>query len=633
MKTGKPERRGEKAPLDFLGVRAHPSRLWLALWFVLGAILVGSTSWLVIRGEPTYEGRRLSLWLEELTGNPPGSPRRAAAEEAIRHMGTETLPHLLVYLRKDPPDAGREMNAWLDRQSWIDFRFPSPPDRSYQAVEAFKVLGPTAQPALPRLAEMVLDRKQCNEVAVCLAALGAPAIAALTNALSSTNRYVQMGALIGLGEMGPEAKPAIPAIITKIQGRDRMLSGIAIRALGELGDEAKPSLPLLSQLLAGTNTTLDAAFALSQLGSEGTLVLLTSLTNESGAARFGAVAALNPEFHRASVARNRRQRDFGFAGASRLFDVLTAMARNDWHQATQNGAIVPCLAEEFGNTDGAVRAKVAAMLGDCGFKAASANAWLSNALTDVDATVRQRAAEALARMPGEFREGGVVRGPQDRKRLALVFTGHEFAEGGEIILDELARHHAKGSFFLTGHFLGNPDFEPLVLRIMREGHYLGPHSDQHLLYCPWEGPKKTLVTQEAFREDLAANLLKIQHFGIDRTTIPFWLPAYEWYNQQIADWSIQMGLTVVNGTPGTRSNADYTEDAAPNFVPSDAIVESILTKERTDAHGLNGFLLLLHLGSGPARTDKMHRHFGRLLDDLAAKGYEFVRVDELLHKE
>ena len=42
------------------------------------------------------------------------------------------------------------------------------------------------------------------------------------------------------------------------------------------------------------------------------------------------------------------------------------------------------------------------------------------------------------------------------------------------------------------------------------------------------------------------------------------------------------------------------------------------------------FLFLLHVGSGPGRTDKFHYRFGELLDQLAAKGYQFVRVDELL---
>ena len=46
---------------------------------------------------------------------------------------------------------------------------------------------------------------------------------------------------------------------------------------------------------------------------------------------------------------------------------------------------------------------------------------------------------------------------------------------------------------------------------------------------------------------------------------------------------------------------------------------------------MNGFILLLHVGSGPGRHDKFHDRFGELLDYLDSKGYQFVRVDELLN--
>jgi peptidoglycan/xylan/chitin deacetylase (PgdA/CDA1 family) len=230
----------------------------------------------------------------------------------------------------------------------------------------------------------------------------------------------------------------------------------------------------------------------------------------------------------------------------------------------------------------------------------------------------------------ELREGGIIRGPRNEKKIALMFTGHTFAEGGPAILDQLDRHHARASFFLTGDFLANPDFKSMVGRMIKEGHYLGPHSDKHLLYCPWEGLKKTLVSREVFTADLENNLRKIEGFGIKRPRIKYWLPAYEWYNQEIVDWSKSLGLTLVNFTPGTRSNADYTEDNAKNFVSSKTILESIIKKEQQDPDGLNGFFLLLHIGAGPARTDKMSARFGELLDYLSGKGYQFVRVDELL---
>ncbi len=56
--------------------------------------------------------------------------------------------------------------------------------------------------------------------------------------------------------------------------------------------------------------------------------------------------------------------------------------------------------------------------------------------------------------------------------------------------------------------------------------------------------------------------------------------------------------------------------------------QNILAYEQKDPHGLNGFLLLLHLGS--QRQDKMHVRLDPLLDQLAARGYSFVRVDEML---
>ncbi len=230
----------------------------------------------------------------------------------------------------------------------------------------------------------------------------------------------------------------------------------------------------------------------------------------------------------------------------------------------------------------------------------------------------------------ELREGGITRGPKDRKRIALAFTGHSFAEGGKAILDALSEHEAKGSFFLTGEFLANTNFHSLARRLVKEGHYLGPHSDKHLLYCPWEGPKTTLVTRAAFESDLESNLRKIEGFGVKRPRIRYFLPPYEHYNAQIVEWAKGMGLTLVNYTPGTRSNADYTGEADKNFVSSKAIFDSILAREERDSNGLNGFILLLHIGSGPGRADKFHTRFGELLDQLVARDYQLVRIDRLL---
>jgi hypothetical protein len=38
---------------------------------------------------------------------------------------------------------------------------------------------------------------------------------------------------------------------------------------------------------------------------------------------------------------------------------------------------------------------------------------------------------------------GIIRGDKNRKAIALSFTGHEFAEGGATILNELQKHRAR----------------------------------------------------------------------------------------------------------------------------------------------------------------------------------------------
>ena len=66
----------------------------------------------------------------------------------------------------------------------------------------------------------------------------------------------------------------------------------------------------------------------------------------------------------------------------------------------------------------------------------------------------------------EYAEGGIVRGPKEKKRIALEFTADTFSTGAGTILDELDRHHAKASFFLTGNFLRNSENQALVRHII-----------------------------------------------------------------------------------------------------------------------------------------------------------------------
>ena len=55
-----------------------------------------------------------------------------------------------------------------------------------------------------------------------------------------------------------------------------------------------------------------------------------------------------------------------------------------------------------------------------------------------------------------------------------------------------------------------------------------------------------------------------------------------------------MGLSVVNFTPGIRTNADYTAPDMPNYLSSDEILHSLYQFEKENSHRLNGCIILIH---------------------------------------
>ncbi|MCK4343914.1 MAG: hypothetical protein KAX05_01410 [Bacteroidales bacterium] len=90
-----------------------------------------------------------------------------------------------------------------------------------------------------------------------------------------------------------------------------------------------------------------------------------------------------------------------------------------------------------------------------------------------------------------------------------------------------------------------------------------------------------------------------------------------------------MGITIINFTPGTLSNQDwiYPEPGKP-YYSSDTIYNSILDYEKKFV--LNGFILLMHIGTDPRRTDKYYYRLDGLLETLERKGYSFVLVNQAI---
>lgn len=228
--------------------------------------------------------------------------------------------------------------------------------------------------------------------------------------------------------------------------------------------------------------------------------------------------------------------------------------------------------------------------------------------------------------------GAIVRGDTLSRDIALVFTGDEFGDGGKVIRKTLKANKVKASFFLTGRFYKNPEFRKLITGLKKDDHYMGAHSDDHLLYCDWTKRDSLLVTEEQFKVDLRKNYERMAEFGIRKGDATYFLPPYEWYNRAISQWTAEEDLTLVNFTSGTRSTADYTyPEMGKSYRSSEEIYRSIVEYEQKDKNGLNGFILLIHIGTDPRRTDKFYNRLDGLLKDLKGKGYRFRKIDQLLN--
>ncbi|MBS1921871.1 MAG: glycoside hydrolase family 9 protein [Bacteroidetes bacterium] len=102
----------------------------------------------------------------------------------------------------------------------------------------------------------------------------------------------------------------------------------------------------------------------------------------------------------------------------------------------------------------------------------------------------------------KYDNGGIIMGDTTKKEVALVFSADEFCEGIPTIVNALNKNKIKGSFFFTGRFYRNKNNLGYIRQLIKDGDYLGPHSDQHLLYNDWIKRDSLLVTKQQFNNDM-----------------------------------------------------------------------------------------------------------------------------------
>jgi hypothetical protein len=241
-------------------------------------------------GEPSYNGHRLSSWVKLLSPRNlqdfgPGCRKTGEAEEAIRSMGTNSLPYLVKWLSyQGGPTPVRDAVKWgiakcprlgkikaLRAWAWFDTKDV----RGDGAALAFQFLRPTASPAIPSLLQVATKPGNTTPQFRALYALvdiGPPSLSALVSIITNrtVNPMVRDRAAESLGYFGPSAEFALPELLIALQDQDSCVASGAADALGMLGLQPARVVPALIGASRRPDTVLElsAVRALGKFGPE-----------------------------------------------------------------------------------------------------------------------------------------------------------------------------------------------------------------------------------------------------------------------------------------------------------------------------------------------------------------------------
>lgn len=223
------------------------------------------------------------------------------------------------------------------------------------------------------------------------------------------------------------------------------------------------------------------------------------------------------------------------------------------------------------------------------------------------------------------RTGAIVRHDTTQQVIYLIFSADSMFEGAPTALEAMAERGIKGNFFFTGNFLERPCNGDIVRRIIGEGHYVGGHSNRHLLLADWDRQRTELVTVDSMLSDIRANFAKLDSMGVDVDEARWFLPPFEWIApSQVPILTDSLGLHVINPTPGIEIYRDYTTPDMAEYQSSRQLIDQLFEYESN--RGMNGVFLIFHLGTQDVRTDKLYNHLPMLLDSLSTLGYTFDRL-------
>jgi HEAT repeat protein len=193
------------------------------LYAVLVGLLLAALGWSILQAvrqprEPVYDGKPLGYWMAYyfVPAQSPSPP--VVASNFVRQVREDSsaVPFLVRALERDRWAGATFYRKWLwpNLPPPIRSRMPPPADKALAQMRAAALLremGPIAAPSIPALIRTLKQDEQPfvrNYAAWALVSLGngdKTAIAALTEALKDTDRFVRGSATNALLKADPEA--------------------------------------------------------------------------------------------------------------------------------------------------------------------------------------------------------------------------------------------------------------------------------------------------------------------------------------------------------------------------------------------------------------------------------------------
>jgi hypothetical protein len=181
--------------------------------------------------EPQFQHHSLSYWTSlyfEESSPPVLAPaaQRERADDAIRHIGTNSIPYLLKWAEYDPLQRLARIHEIYDRlprpvrtnDLFVRLYHNDPKyARAIAALLALDALGRDAAPAAPGLVSMLETNERlakcAADVLVSIGSAAAPAVIAASTNTFNPNRFEVVRCIAALGTNGGFAVPVLTSLL------------------------------------------------------------------------------------------------------------------------------------------------------------------------------------------------------------------------------------------------------------------------------------------------------------------------------------------------------------------------------------------------------------------------------------